>query len=259
MKWLPHIHCLQLHPHSEEVVSQISMVLWEEEHVVTPRRSQYIWKSIWITSMWVLSAGPVFLSCQPSHRKRGDNLTPRGHIYSTKPIIPKAQGLCPSQASHQNLVHKENVLTKVRTRLRNCCLKISCGQSLSTSVSHHPQGANESPEVPRLKLKPPRVMHKMDANSSAWPWFTLMDVQHLQGTKTSTGLEIWKGIFFQPGHWKWIRAWAMNSDPKCGQPENTMVGKQAAVFKHIPNITLPPGIKPGCTHRLHTEGSPQQL
>lgn len=30
MKRLPHIHRLQLHPHSEEVVSQIGMVLWEE-------------------------------------------------------------------------------------------------------------------------------------------------------------------------------------------------------------------------------------
>lgn len=31
MKWLPHIHRLQLHPHSEEVASQISMVLGKEQ------------------------------------------------------------------------------------------------------------------------------------------------------------------------------------------------------------------------------------
>lgn len=69
----------------------------------------------------------------------------------------------------------------------------------------------------------------------------------------------WKGTFFQPGHWKWIKAWTVNSDPEFGQPENMMREKQAAVFKHMPNITLPPGIKPGCTYRLHAEGFPQQL
>lgn len=31
MKWLPHIHRLQLHPHGEEVASQISMVLGKEQ------------------------------------------------------------------------------------------------------------------------------------------------------------------------------------------------------------------------------------
>lgn len=79
-----------------------------------------------------------------------------------------------------------------------------------------------------------------------------MDVQHLQGTKTSTGLlskmEIWKGLFFFfPARKVESGTWTVNSDPKCGQPENMMTGKQAAVFKYIPNVTLPPGIKPGCT------------
>lgn len=86
----------------------------------------------------------MFFLCQPNHR-RGDNLSPRGHLYSTKPITPKAQGMSTSAAeSNQNLVYKETVLTKMRTWLRNCCLKISCGQSLSTSDSHHPVGAAES-------------------------------------------------------------------------------------------------------------------
>lgn len=141
--------------------------------------------------------GPMFFPCQSKHRRREDKLSPRGHIYSTRPITSKEQGMSISAAaSNQNLVHKETVLTKMRTWLRNGCLKISRGQSLSTSDTlweqlrvHRCQDSNWSPA---------RVMHNMDANSSAWPWCTLMDVQHLQGTKTST----WAGL--QDGRWKAI-------------------------------------------------------
>lgn len=96
----------------------------------------------------------------------------------------------------------------------------------------------------------------MDANSSARAWFTLMDVQHLQGTKINTwaGLQDGKMFFFQPGDWKWIRAWTVNSDPKCGQPENTM-GKQAALLKYMLNITFPPGITPAAPSG-YTRGFP---
>ena len=125
----------------------------EEEHVLCqcrpPRRGQYIWKSIWNVSVWILSLswyqidlhlqlgvpGPMFFPCQQNHRKRGDSLTPRGQVCGTQPIISKACPSISSAASNLNLANKEIVITKMRTCLRNGYLKISPGQSLFTSDS----------------------------------------------------------------------------------------------------------------------------
>lgn len=199
----------------------------------------------------------MFFSCQPNHRKQGDNLSPRGHIYSTKPIISKAQGMSISAvASNQNLGPQGDCAHQNEDLAEKWLLdNLPWAKPL---YLWHPLGAAESPEVPRLKLKPPRVMHNMDANSSAWPLFTLMDVQHLQGTKISTwaGLQDgrWKGCFFQiPGNGLRLRPkmWAIRTraDWKTG----------SCVQVHAQQNTSTWDQKPSCTHRLHAEGSPQHL
>lgn len=143
----------------------------------------------------------MFFSCQSTHRKRGDNLTPRGQICRTKPITPKAQRASTSSAaSNLNLVSKEIVFTKMRTCLRRVSWKISPGQSLFTSDSHHHLRANRGPEVPGLNLRSSRVMHSMGANTSGWPWFILMDVQPLLGTKKRAwdGFHVLQDEVFSP-------------------------------------------------------------
>lgn len=192
MKRLPHIHRLQLHPHSEEVVSQISVVLQEE---TGKRNTQCVsavhqggvdtfenlfemcpcgfchFADYQIDFQLQLGApGPMFFSSQHNPRKRGDSLTTRGQICRTKPIISKAPcAPTSSAASNVNLTNTEIALTKMRICLRNGYLKISSGQSLFTSDSHYHLRATRGPEAPGLSLRSPRAKHNMGGCSPRWP------------------------------------------------------------------------------------------
>lgn len=177
MKRLPHIHRLQLHPHSEEVVSQISMVLQEE---TGKRNTQCVsavhqggvdtfenlfemcpcgfchFADYQIDFQLQLGApGPMFFSSQHNPRKRGDSLTTRGQICRTKPIISKAPcASISSAASNVNLTNTEIALTKMRIYLRNGYLKISSGQSimrqpLPPESNQRSRGTRTQPEVPK--------------------------------------------------------------------------------------------------------------
>lgn len=192
MKRLPHIHGLQLHSHSEEVVSQVSMVLQEEtgkrntkcvsavhqggvdtfENLFEMCPCGFCHLADYQTDFQLQLdiPGPMFFSCQYNHRKRGDSFTPRGQICRTKPIVSKAPCVSiSSPLSNLNIVNKEITLTKMRICLRNGYLKISPGQSLFTSGSYYHLRANRGPDVSGLNLRSPRVMHDTGGSSPGRP------------------------------------------------------------------------------------------